>query len=462
MPEPAARVVVVEDNPAVRVGIRDSLRDEGYAVKACGNGTDGLEQATRWLPDIVITDIRLPGMGGLELLSALREQGADCDVLVMTAYGSVETAVEALKLGAHDYLTKPFPMEKLLHSVAHLLRTRHLSLRHDALRQRVAELDGMGQLVGASAVMRHVYEMIRTVAPTDATVLICGASGTGKELVASTLQANSRRAEGPFVKVNAASLPTTLIEAELFGHERGAFTGASRLVKGRFEMAHRGTILLDEIDELPMEAQVKLLRVIQEREIERVGGRGPIPVDVRILAACKTDLAELVEAGVFRADLYYRLNVFRLDLPPLRERSEDVPLLAEHCLRAANRRLQRSIKGFSLEALEALCAYDFPGNVRELAHAVESAAILCGGERIERSHLPVTVREARPRAEVSPSAQACGIPAELPLQEALRRFEHQYLTAALAGMTGTRAELAQRLGISRKNLWEKLKQHDIS
>ncbi len=348
-------------------------------------------------------------------------------------------------------------MEKLSHAVDSFFRSRRIAEQHAELQRRVADLDGLGHMVGTSQPMLALYELLRTVAPTDSTVLITGESGTGKELVANTLRDLSRRAAQPFVKVHCASLPRTLIEAELFGHERGAFTGATRQMKGRFELAHKGTLFLDEIDEIPLEIQVKLLRTLQEREVERVGGRQPIPVDVRIVAATKVDLAELVAEGQFREDLYYRVNVVNLRLPPLRERREDLPLLAEHFLRVMERKLDRKLAGFEPDALEALERFSYPGNVRQLAHAIESAAILAGAGQIGRRHLPEPFR-SEPPAEVCPCG---GVPSDLPLAEALRRFEREYLAVALQAHDGTRLDLAQRLGISRKSLWEKLKQYGL-
>jgi len=448
-------VLLVDDEQTIVVSLRDSLRDAAVEVVTASTGDEALRLLCNGTFDVVVSDVRMPGLSGLELLAKIRDEGMDTPVILMTAYATIDQAVEAMKMGAYDYVTKPFPNEKVVRMVQNACAL--VSLRaevRDLLAQRGSGLDF---LVGKSGPWTRVLEKVRAVAPTDSTVLIVGPSGTGKEMVANALHLLSRRKDGPFIKVHCAALPDLLIENELFGHERGAFTGAIGDVKGRFERAHGGTLLLDEVDDIPLHVQVKLLRVIQERVIERLGGGKPTPVDVRLLVTSKGRLEDLVEQGKFRQDLYYRLSVVQLRLPRLVERREDIPLLLEHFLAVCSRRMMRRCGGFTPEALDLLTRYDYPGNVRELEHIVESCCALNSGNPIGTSLLPDRVRE-RVRNRPLPTRSFNG----QPLQDAVDEFERSYLKAALRESEGTRVELADRLGISRKSLWQKLKRYGLA
>ena len=435
------------------MSLRDSLREAAIDVVTAANGSEALQLLRDRSFDVVVSDVRMPGLNGMELLAKVREEGMDTPVILMTAYASVNQAVEAMRMGAYDYVTKPFPNEKVVRMVQNAWALVSLSAEvRDLREQQGSRLDF---LVGTSPAFTRLIDKIRAVAPVDSTVLIVGQSGTGKEMVAKALHALSRRQQGPFVKVHCAALPESLIENELFGHEKGAFTGALRGLKGRFELAQGGTLLLDEVDEIPLTVQVKLLRVIQERTIERLGGEKPIAVDVRLLVTSKGRLEDLVEEGKFRQDLYYRLSVVQLHLPRLADRREDIPLLLEHFLALCARRMMRKCTGFTPEALDVLNRYDYPGNVRELEHIVESCCALGNGAPIEAAHLPDRVRTRVQDRQVPAS------PNDQLLQDAVDEFERSFLASSLREFQGTRAELADRLGISRKNLWQKLKKHDL-
>ena len=449
-------VLVVDDEPTILVSLRDALRDAGYEVTTATSGDAALATLQSRSFDVVVSDVRMPGLSGMDLLAAIRELTPNTRVVLMTAYADVDQGVAAIKMGAYDYITKPFPNEKMVNVVGNL--SSHLALAAEVRGLRTAGR-GERRLVGRSRGWRRVEEMIATVAETDSTVLVVGESGTGKELVTTAIHENSGRREAPFVKVHCAALPSSLIESELFGHERGAFTGAVRRSRGRFEAAHGGTLLLDEVDEIPLDVQVKLLRVLQERTVERVGSMTPIPIDVRILATTKEDISGLVDQGRFRPDLYYRLAVIRLPLPPLREREGDVDLLLHHFLDRFRKRLDKAIPGFSERALEALRAYEYPGNVRELEHVVEAAcALVPPGVPVSEQLLPAALRRAAGRGRAVGGEAATPL---IPLRDAIAEYERTYLANAVGTFTGSRGQLAERLGISRKHLWHKLKDHGI-
>ncbi len=450
-------VLLVDDEQTILLSLRDSLKDEGATVVTASSGDQALNVLKSRRFQVVISDVRMPGLSGLDLLTAVKETVSDTEVILMTAYANVEHAVAAMRLGSYDYVTKPFPNEKMVRVVENAWTTSKLRSEIRDLRQRTAQDADLGFVVGKSEPWRKVMDKVRTVATTDSTVLVIGQSGTGKELVSRALHLASNRRDGPFVRVHCASLPQTLMEAELFGHAKGAFTGAAQEVKGRFELAHRGTLLLDEVDEIPLEVQVKLLRVIQERVVERLGSGTPIPIDVRLIATSKGSLEELVAAGRFRQDLLYRLSVVQMRLPSLAERKDDIPLLIEHFLAKVTLRMKKGTLGFSRQALEVLLNYDYPGNVRELEHVVESACALAEpGTAVGPELLSEAVRErahARPNMRVGFAAQ--------PLSAAVDEFERSYLTHALREFKGSRSDLARVLGISRKSLWEKLKKYEL-
>ncbi len=451
MPMAPLRVLLAEDERSIALAYADALRDAGLDVTVVGDGVSARRVLREEPVELLISDIQLPGMSGMQLAAEVAEHGLDTHVVLMTAYGTVQDAVAAMKLGVTDYLTKPIDQGELVALALAVAGAR-------AVRTDTAPTGGetdLRFLVGDSPPWRAVVERLRTVGPTDSTVLIQGASGTGKELIARALHACSPRRAAPFVAVNCAALSATLLESELFGHQRGAFTGAVSTERGRFELAHHGTLLLDEVDEIPLPLQVKLLRALQERQIERVGRGTTINVDVRLIATTKVDLKELVAAGGFRRDLYYRLSVVPVELPPLAERIGDVPELVSHFMRIYSARMPRRPAGVTPRAMELLCGYDYPGNVRELEHAIEAACVLCNGDEVDVEHLPAALRTCPVPARLS-----CGAPI-MKLDLAMADFERSYLDQILGSFDGTRAEMAAGLGLSRKGLWQKLKKHGL-
>ncbi|PWT86862.1 MAG: transcriptional regulator [Blastocatellia bacterium] len=442
------RVLIVEDDSAARLGLEQLVKSWGFVAESASDGIEALEKVTTFRPAIVITDLVMPGMDGLELLRALQQQGADVTTLLLTAQGTVETAVEAMKEGAYDYLTKPIEIPRLkvlLDKVVERLET----LREvKALRRQLREHGAFGSLIGNGPEMRKIYQIIEQAAPTSASVLITGDSGTGKELVAQTIHQLSPRAPFPFVAINCAAIPETLLESEIFGHEKGAFTGAADRRQGCFELADRGTLFLDEIGEMTPQTQVKLLRVLQERKFRRLGGRTEQSVDVRMIAATNLDPMEAVQAGKLREDLYYRLNVFAFRLPPLRERREDLPLLVQAFINEFNARNQKSVAGVDHQAMRMLEQYAWPGNVRELRNVIERATILASGPLIEPKHLPPTLTGEPPRQHQPQVALGPGVTVE----EAERRL----ILMTLEHTRDNKTRAAEILGISLKTLHNKL------
>ncbi len=383
------KVLIVDDEPAIRRALGRVLSARGFEVHTAENGADGLEKIAALSPDVALVDMRMPVMEGLELLRRVKESGSDVEVIMMTAHADMETAVSAVKLGAYHFLTKPFPSnDAVIVTCAKAAEHRRLLDRARRLEQRLEAQEQFGELIGTSPKMRSVYKLIDGVASATSTVLILGESGTGKELVARAIHQRSARASKPFVAVNCAAIPKELVESELFGHVRGAFTGAQSARTGLFESAHGGTILLDEVGDLPLAAQVKLLRTLQEGEVKRVGSDETKIVDVRVLAATNVDLQTKIANGSFRRDLYYRLNVIALPLPPLRQRGDDVTVLAYHFVQKYARRMNRDVKKITPDALEGLRTYNWPGNVRELEHAIEHAVVLAQGDAITLGDLP--------------------------------------------------------------------------
>jgi two-component system response regulator HydG len=386
-----SRILVVDDEASARTGLERLLKQEGYVVDAAPDGEQALKLATEIAPDVIVTDLKMPKMDGLELLTKLREHGSDVPVIVATAFGDVSSAVGAMRAGAEDYLTKPIDFDSLLVAVERAIERRNIRVEAENLRRHLREREGEGMqgLVGTSDAMQKVYRVARQVAPSRATVLITGESGTGKGELARAIHALSPRAKAPFVSLHCAALAETLLESELFGHERGAFTGADKKRIGRFEQANGGTLFLDEIGEIPLLTQVKLLRVLQEKTFERVGGNETVTVDVRLVAATNRDLATDVREGRFREDLYYRLNVVHVEMPPLRLRGNDVLVLANHFLRKFSQENHKPVESFSDRARARILSYRWPGNVRELENAVERAVVMCEGDTIEEEHLPI-------------------------------------------------------------------------
>jgi DNA-binding NtrC family response regulator len=442
------RVLVVEDDAAARVGLEQLVKSWGFIAESAGDGEEAMEKVTSFRPAIVITDMVMPRMDGLALLRALQQQGADVTTLLLTAQGTVETAVEAMKEGAYDYLTKPVDLKRLKILLDKIVERLETVREVKALRRQLREHGTFGSLIGSSPEMRKLYQVIEQAAPTSASVLIMGESGTGKELVAQTIHQLSPRAAFPFVAINCAAIPETLLESEIFGHEKGAFTGAADRRAGCFELADHGTLFLDEIGEMTPATQVKLLRVLQERTFRRLGGRQEQSVDVRVIAATNINPAEAVQKGTLREDLYYRLNVFAMKLPTLRDRKEDMPLLIQAFINEFNARNQRSVAGVDREAMRLLEHYQWPGNVRELRNVIERATILAPGPFIEAAHLPPAVTH-----EPGPESQAhVALGPGTTVEEAERRL----IMMTLEHTRDNKTRAAEILGISLKTLHNKL------
>jgi len=445
------RILVADDEPAQRELVGGFLRKHGFEVTQAADGRQALARFKQEPFDLVLTDQKMPDLSGLELLEGVRAITPEAAVLIMTAYGTIETAVSAIKAGAADYLTKPVNLDELLHRIHQVQERQRLLTENRELRDALVGRHRVEGIIGESGQMQEVLSLVRRVAPSDATVLIRGESGTGKELIAKAIHYASPRASGLLVKVNCAALPETLIESELFGHEKGAFTGAVSARKGRFELADGGSLFLDEIGDLPAPVQVKLLRVLQERELERVGSSRPIAVNVRLLAATHRNLEALVREGRFRDDLYYRINVVTITLPPLRERREDLPLFIDHFLRTFAAKNGKTIRGLSREARETLLRYDYPGNVRELENLIERAVVLTRDEVIGLADLPLTLAEPAPEPE-----------AGVGLIAAVEGLERRMIREALAQANGTQTRAAELLGISERVLRYKLKKYGLS
>ncbi|MEZ4247596.1 MAG: sigma-54 dependent transcriptional regulator [Polyangiales bacterium] len=456
------QILVADDEPNLRRVLAAQLQREGYEVHAVADGAEAVAALDDHHIDVVITDLRMPKMDGMELLQHVATHHPEVPVIMITAHGTVDTAVEALKLGAFDYVTKPFDREELRHVVDKAARTGELRQRDVQVEER-----GRYRLIGQSEPMVQVYEIIERVADTPSTVLITGESGTGKELIARALHEQSRREKEPFIRVNCAAIPPDLLESELFGYEKGAFTGAVTSKPGRFELAHRGSLFLDEIGEIPPSMQVKLLRALQEQEFERVGGIKTLHVDVRLIAATNRDLEQEIAAGRFREDLYYRLNVVQVHLPPLRDRISDIPLLLEHFVEKFAAKLKRSVRGFTPEASALLLKHPWRGNIRELENVVERCMLFCDGERIDVPHLPAELRKTAaagtPTPEglvaplsLSPGSEAAGL--KEAVREATAKLERELIVRALDQTDWNVTHAAKVLKISRKSLQTKMKE----
>src|SRR5262245_37376385 len=450
MPE---RILIAEDDEDLAFVLREALIRKDYEVEVAPTAGRMLDTLKTGSWDLILLDVRLPDMDGLDAIPKCRDVGPDTPIIVMTAHGTREVATEAITRGAYDFFTKPLKMTEFQVVVARALERRRLQLQIKAL--QAAQGTGFEELVGKSENLKRVVEMAQRAAPADVTVLIEGESGTGKEVLARAIHRLSNRKDGPIIPVNCAAIPEGLLESELFGHERGAFTGAVRAKPGRFELAREGTIFLDEIGDMPLAMQVKILRALQEREIDRVGGTKSIPIDVRVIAATLQNLDTLVAEGKFRADLFYRLQGVRLRLPPLRERVDDLPDLMTHLLDRTARRMNRLPATVSAEALRALWAYGWPGNVRELQHVLEGAMVMSDGV-ILPGHLPPAIQQATAQP---PSAAAPVLAG--PLDEALETWERQMILDALRQGGGVQARAAKILGISERSLWYRVKKLGI-
>jgi len=463
-----ATILYVDDDPTIGLLLEDTLLRAGHRAIGARSVPQALQTLAHGEIELIISDFKMPGMTGLEFLNLLREEAYDIPLIMVTGYASIEHAVQAIKAGASDYITKPVRPEQLEHAVTKALHVARLRKENDVLRHEVMALRNERQIIGESSVMRRLLQTLATAAPTRATVLLQGESGTGKELVARALHDQSERADGPFIKLNCAALPEGLVESALFGHERGAFTGAFKRVAGAFERAHGGTLLLDEISEMRLDLQAKLLRVLQEQEFERVGGTSPIKVDVRIIATTNRDLAAEAEAGRFRRDLFFRLSVIPIEIPPLRERGEDIPLLAYRFAASAANDTKKELAGISPDALALLQRHDWPGNVRELQHAIERAVILASGPML----LPVHFDGQRfGLTQLGSSAREVAyLPANLVASNGfsseahrvvlssfdLNQAESQLIARALEVTDGNRTRAAELLGLSVRTLRNKL------
>jgi DNA-binding NtrC family response regulator len=445
---PTSRVLVVDDEKSILTLLEEALTQWGYQVTAAGTAAEALTALRTQVFDAALSDVRMPDMSGLDLLREIKKRDESIEVVIMTGYPTISSAVEALKEGAYDYLSKPLILDELRHLMQRLMERRFLRGEVQTLRMRLGEELTVNELIGGSAGMVRVKEIIGKVAVTDSPVLIEGESGTGKELVAAAIHRLSSRAKGPFIPVNCSAIPRDLLESEFFGHVRGAFSGAVADALGLFRGANEGTIFLDEIAELPPELQVKLLRVLQEMQVRPVGSTKAHPVDVRVIAATNRNLEQAMKSGSFRQDLFYRLNVIRVTLPPLRERREDIPALVNHFIRRFNKRFRRDVRGVTQDAVSALSAYDFPGNVRELENLIERAFAMGTRESLTLADLPSL--SARP--SIAPSIETKAVPT-------LAEVEKELILRALAVHNNDKEEAARALGISRRTIYRRLKEY---
>lgn len=444
-------ILLIEDDEILRITVSDSLKKMGWPVTAAEDGQEGLNLIKNNNFDIVISDIRLPKINGIDVLKDIKNYYPNAEVIMITAFGNIEDAVGIIKFGAYDYITKPFHTDDLIFRIKKIIDYQTLKNDYTALKNQCDDYSLLN-IIGKSNKMQGVFDLIERVSKVDSNILITGESGTGKGLVANIIHLKSKRAKNPFIKVSCAALPETLLESELFGHEKGSFTGAIKRRYGRFEMAKDGTIFLDEVGEIPMSIQVKLLRAIQESEFERVGGEETIKVDVRIISATRKNLEKAIEDGEFREDLYYRLKVIPIHIPPLRERKEDIPLLVDYFIKRFNKKLSRLVE-ITSEALKCLMDYDFPGNVRELENIIERSVALSAGDTINAYDIVMAVEKdgfISLRDEDIPS-----------LKEVISKTEMTHLMKVLEKTNWNRIKTAKILGISRKNLWEKLKAYNI-
>jgi two-component system NtrC family response regulator len=450
------QILIVDDEKAQSEILEGFLVKQGYGAISAEDGQKALEKFRNGAFDLVLTDYRMPGMDGIQLLREVRRLNPEATVAIMTAYGTVGTAVAAMKEGAYDYLMKPIDLDELLLLIQRIEREIRLGQENRELKEQLREKFKVEFIVSASRQMEEALNMVGRVSQSPATVLILGESGTGKELIARAIHYSSPRAERPFVKVNCASLPENLLESELFGHEKGAFTGAIARRIGRFEQADQGSVVLDEIGDLSPSLQMKLLRFLQEKEFERLGSNRTMKSDVRVIAATNRNLEEGIKKGTFREDLYYRLNVVTISLPPLRERKEDIPLLVEHFLEKYNRENKKNVTSLSKEAKDLLMRYDYPGNIRELENIIERAVVLCRGDTLTTQELPLNLKDSKVEAALERAGERRSLPGTL------EEIERQLISQALGRSGGVQTKAADELGISERVLRYKMKKYRIS
>jgi len=449
-------VLVVDDDTGHLSTLKTIIKSWGYLVEGVDDGEIAVEKVKEKAFDLIIMDVRMTIMGGIEALSNIKGHNPSIPVLIMTAYSSVESAVDAMKAGAYDYLTKPLDFDELKLVIERAMEHTHLKSENELLKEMLHSGAIYSNIIGTSPPMKKLMEMVTMIAPSEATALITGESGTGKELIARAIHEKSNRKKGQLVSINCAAIPESLLESELFGHEKGAFTGADKRREGRFMQADKGTIFLDEVGEMPMAMQAKLLRVVQEREIQRVGGDKTITVNVRVIAATNQNLSDLVSSGKFREDLYYRLNVVSMNIPPLRERIEDIPLLAHHFLNIYSDKNKKTIKGFTPIVMDMLLKYNWPGNVREMENAIERAVILSLDEYINEKVLPMTIAEFNGKEERENRFLLSSDESQ-PLEE----IEKEMILSTLKAVEGNKSETARKLGINRRTLYNKLQKYGL-
>ena len=453
------KVLIVEDQESERSGLAELVQSWGYRTETAKDGLDALDKVMTWSPGIVVTDIGMPRMDGLELLERLAEQRQPIAVVLLTAQGTIDRAVDAMKMGAYDFLTKPLDTMRLKQILSHATQQRGADRELEVTRRKLRDTGVLGPLVGASKKMLEIYSLVEMVAPSSASVLITGESGTGKELVARTIHTLSPRRNKPFVAINCSAIPETLIESEIFGHEKGAFTGALERRAGCFELAEEGTLLLDEIGEMPIATQAKLLRVLEDRKLRRLGSKSETEVDVRVLAATNKVPEQAVADGHLRNDLYYRLNVFNIPMPPLREHKDDIPQLTESLLADMNAKHGRSVKAVADDVLTKFMAYSWPGNVREMRNTLERAVIVCGGTMIEASHLPPNFGLGLPAMGSAAAAAGDANMVRLGVGTTVGEGERQLIMKTLESTHNNKTRAAEILGISLKTLHNKLKEY---
>jgi len=443
-------ILVVDDEKNIRIGLCQSLEMDGYNVLIAADGVEALKIFEENVIELIITDLKMPNLSGEELLKRVISENPNIPVIILTGHGTIESAVNAMREGAYDFLTKPVNLDRLSLLVKRALSTRELILSHRALQEELQKKNQFSNIIGKSSKMKKIFELVRQVAPTKASVLITGQSGVGKELIVDAIHFNSPRCEKAFIKVHCAALTETLLESELFGHEKGAFTGAAMRKRGRFELAHNGTLFLDEIGEINQNVQIKILRVLQERTFERVGGEETIEVDVRIIAATNRDLKSEIEKGNFREDLYYRLNVVNIALPLLSERREDIPLLVSSFIKELSRENDKNVNGIDFKATKALYTYSWPGNVRELRNCIESSIVMCKTNIISLDDLPPYIQSNSDKDFI-----------RLSFGTSLSEAEKAIIIFNLSKNNGNKSKTAEMLGIGRKTLHRKIKEYNI-